>query len=130
MGKVFEELFEDELFEVVLGIADDLLRGEESLAVGEGRAGGEDQEVGLAQSWEFRQLAFVVGIEMDGGAVFVAVGGEAGADFVEGDAVAALEEFGLILRAGVGVGEAEEPALGGLGVEAGERLRTFHWGRG
>ena len=50
--------------------------------------------------------------------LFVNVAG--GGDLVEGNAVAALEKLGFVLGAGVGVGEAEEPALGGLGVEVGK----------
>jgi hypothetical protein len=126
VGKVPEELFEDELFQVVLRVPDDLLRGEERLAVGERRAGGQDQQVGVAQRWEFSQASFVVRIEVDGGAVLVAVRDEGGTDFVEGDAVAALEELRFILRAGVRIGKAKEAALGGLGVEVRKGLQAFH----
>ena len=69
--EVLEELFEDEFLEVVLGVADDLPGGDERFAVREGRSGGEDQQVGGAQGGEIFDRALVVGVEVDGGAVFV-----------------------------------------------------------
>jgi hypothetical protein len=117
---VLKELFEDQFFQVVLRAQDNPPRGTEGLAVSEGRTGGQNEEVVGAQFGELFEGPLVVGIEMNGGAVPVAERGECGGQFVERSAVAALEEFVDVVRAGAGVSEVKIAAwgrlrLGGLG---------------
>lgn len=102
IGDVQEELFEDQFLKVVLGAEDDPSGFVNGLAVGEGRARGQHEEIAGAQLRKVAERSLVVGIKMDGGAELVAEGREGGGELVVRGTVAAFEEFVDVVRGGAG----------------------------